>query len=36
VPYVAGWAEQAGGDPIESYAGLIDRPARRLEAVVGD
>ena len=34
VPYVAGWAEQAPGDPIESYAELIDRLARRIEGVV--
>jgi antirestriction protein ArdC len=34
VPYVAGWAERAGGDPIEAYAELIDRLARRIEEVV--
>jgi antirestriction protein ArdC len=34
VPYVAGWAEGAEGDPIEAYAELIDRLARRLEDVV--
>jgi antirestriction protein ArdC len=34
VPYVAGWAERAEGDPIEAYAELIDRLARRLEDVV--
>jgi antirestriction protein ArdC len=34
VPYVAGWAERAEGDPIEAYAELIDRLARRLEAMV--
>jgi len=34
VPYVAGWAERSEGDPIESYAGLIDRLARRIEEVV--
>jgi antirestriction protein ArdC len=34
VPYVAGWDEQAQGDPIEAYAELIDRLARRLEAVI--
>jgi antirestriction protein ArdC len=34
VPYVAGWAERAEGDPIEAYAGLIDRLARRIEGVV--
>jgi antirestriction protein ArdC len=34
VPYVAGWAERAEGDPIEAYAELIDRLARRIEAVV--
>jgi antirestriction protein ArdC len=34
VPYVAGWAEGVEGDPIESYAELIDRLARRIEAVV--
>jgi antirestriction protein ArdC len=36
VPYVAGWAERAEGDPIEAYAELIDRLARRIEAVVCD
>jgi antirestriction protein ArdC len=36
VPYVAGWAEGVEGDPIEAYAELIDRLARRLEAVVCD
>jgi antirestriction protein ArdC len=36
VPYVAGWAERAAGDPIEAYAELIDRLARRLEEVVCD
>jgi antirestriction protein ArdC len=36
VPYVAGWAERAEGDPIESYAELIDRLARRIEGVVCD
>jgi antirestriction protein ArdC len=36
VPYVAGWAEGAGGDPIEAYAELIDRLARRIEEVVCD
>jgi antirestriction protein ArdC len=34
VPYVAGWAEGAEGDPIEAYAELIDRLARRVEEVV--
>jgi antirestriction protein ArdC len=34
VPYVAGWAEAAEGDPIEAYAELIDRLARRIEEVV--
>lgn len=34
VPYVAGWAEQAGGDPIESYAELIDRLAKRIESAL--
>jgi antirestriction protein ArdC len=34
VPYVAGWAEGTEGDPIEAYAELIDRLARRLETVV--
>ena len=33
VPYMAGWSESAEGDPIEAYAELIDRLARRLEAV---
>lgn len=36
VPYVTGWAERTEGDPIEAYAELIDRLARRLEAVVCD
>jgi antirestriction protein ArdC len=31
VPYVTGWAERAEADPIEAYAGLIDRLASRLE-----
>jgi len=31
VPYVAGWFERAEGDPLEAYAELIDRLARRLE-----
>jgi antirestriction protein ArdC len=34
VPYVTGWAERTEGDPIEAYAELIDRLARRIEAVV--
>ena len=34
VPYVAGWTEGTEGDPIEAYAELIDRLARRIEAVV--
>jgi antirestriction protein ArdC len=34
VPYVAGWAEAAEGDPIEAYAELIDRLARRIEQVI--
>lgn len=34
VPYVAGWAEGVEADPIETYAELIDRLARRLEEVV--
>jgi antirestriction protein ArdC len=34
VPYVAGWAEGTEGDPIEDYAELIDRFARRVEGVV--
>jgi antirestriction protein ArdC len=34
VPYVAGWAEHIDGDPIEAYAELIDRLARRVEEVV--
>jgi hypothetical protein len=34
VPYVAGWAEGAEGDPIEAYAELIDRLARRIEQIV--
>ncbi|HEX4306481.1 MAG TPA: ArdC-like ssDNA-binding domain-containing protein [Solirubrobacterales bacterium] len=36
VPYVTGWAERAEGDPIEAYAGLIDRLARRIEGAVCD
>ena len=36
VPYVTGWAERAEGDPIEAYAELIDRLARRIEEVVCD
>jgi antirestriction protein ArdC len=36
VPYVAGWAEGLEGDPIEAYAALIDRLARRIEEVVCD
>jgi antirestriction protein ArdC len=34
VPYVTGWAERADDDPIESYAELIDRLARRIEEVL--
>lgn len=34
VPYVTGWAERTEGDPIEAYAELIDRLARRLEGAV--
>jgi antirestriction protein ArdC len=34
VPYVAGWSEGLEGDPIEAYAELIDRLARRIEDVV--
>jgi antirestriction protein ArdC len=34
VPYVASWAEGVEGDPIEDYACLIDRLARRVEGVV--
>jgi antirestriction protein ArdC len=34
VPYVTGWAERVEGDPIETYAELIDRLARRLEEVI--
>ena len=36
VAYVAGWAEGVEGDPIEAYAELIDRLARRIEEVVCD
>ncbi|HTR74166.1 MAG TPA: zincin-like metallopeptidase domain-containing protein [Solirubrobacterales bacterium] len=36
VPYVAGWAEAGEGDPIESYAELIDRLARRIESRLGE
>lgn len=34
VPCVAGRAEGVEGDPIEAYAELTDRPARRIEEVV--
>jgi hypothetical protein len=34
VPDVTRWAERAEGDPVEVYAELIDRLARRIEAVV--
>jgi antirestriction protein ArdC len=34
VPYLAGWDERSEGDPIESYAALIDRLARRIEDAV--
>jgi antirestriction protein ArdC len=34
VPYLAGWDERSEGDPIESYAALIDRLARRIEGAV--
>jgi antirestriction protein ArdC len=33
IPYMTGWAEGVGGEPIERYAALIDRLARRLEDV---
>ena len=33
IPYVATWGEGAAGEPIERYAALIDRLARRLEDV---
>ena len=36
VPYVTGWAERTEGDPIESYAELIDRLARRLEGALSE
>jgi antirestriction protein ArdC len=36
VPYVTGWAEGVEGDPIEAYAELIDRLARRIEGEVCD
>jgi hypothetical protein len=36
VPYVTGWAERAEGDPTRAYAELIDRLARRIEAVACD
>jgi antirestriction protein ArdC len=36
VPYVAGWSEGLAGDPIEAYAELIDRLARRIERVACD
>ncbi len=36
VPYVTGWAERAEGDPIEAYAELIDRLARRLEGALSE
>jgi hypothetical protein len=31
---MSGWSEQAEGDPIEAYAQLIDRLARRIEPMV--
>jgi antirestriction protein ArdC len=34
VPYLAGWGGEEAGDPIDRYAALIDRLARRLEDVV--
>lgn len=34
VPYVTGWFERTDGDPLEAYAELIDRLARRLEEIV--
>jgi antirestriction protein ArdC len=34
VPYVAGWEERADRDPIEAYAELIDRLAKRIESAV--
>ena len=34
IPYLATWGEGAEGEPIERYAALIDRLARRLEEVV--
>ena len=33
IPYLATWGEGAEGEPIERYAALIDRLARRLEDV---
>jgi antirestriction protein ArdC len=33
IPYLAGWSHSAGSEPIEAYAALIDRLARRLEEV---
>ena len=33
IPYIATWGEGAEGEPIERYAALIDRLARRLEDV---
>jgi antirestriction protein ArdC len=34
VPYVAGWGGEEAAEPIEAYAGLIDRLASRIEAAV--
>ena len=36
IPYMTGWAEGASGEPVELYAALIDRLARRLEDVALD
>ena len=32
IPYIAGWGERSDDEPIERYAALIDRLARRIEA----
>jgi antirestriction protein ArdC len=34
IPYVTGWFERTEGDPLEAFAELIDRLARRLEDVI--
>ena len=36
VPYLAGWGGEGATDPIERYAELIDRLARRIEDALAD